>query len=132
MTLDKNTIQAIEAKAKLATEGPWTAGKEGVCECPLCGGEGEVDFADIDGDGWVALAQTYGVGPMIDDNKAFITSARTDIPALCHTALALMDEVERLKGALEASGQTGKYDLDWFVGLVLCKNADGAVAQHLH
>lgn len=23
-------------------------------------------------------------------------------------------------------------DLDWFVGLVMCKNADGAVAQYLH
>lgn len=89
MTLDKNQIQTIEAKAKLATGMDWYVGTRD--NHVLCsdfeGGEEKV----------VADCSRLNNGPQ---NADFIASARTDIPALCQTALALMDEVERLKGAL--------------------------------
>lgn len=75
-------LQWVRNRAAKATHGPWKKGQQGVCECPLCHGEGEVDFTDINGDGWVALAQTYGIGEMVRNNEDFIINARADIPKL--------------------------------------------------
>lgn len=64
-----------------ATRGPWEIKEtqEGI-ECPLCGGEGEVDAVDVDGDGWGVIMQSCGIGEMIENNARFTITAREALP----------------------------------------------------
>jgi hypothetical protein len=89
MSISERELKAMLERAEKATAGPWEATiLDGFCTCPLCDGEGEVDLADISGDGWVGLAQTYGVGDMIQLNADFITHARDDLPAVIAELMA--------------------------------------------
>lgn len=80
----QDRIEQIRERLAKATPGPWKTEVDeiGLCECPLCNGDGEVEYADINGNGWVALAQTYGIGDMIEHNADFIANAPTDIAFL--------------------------------------------------
>ncbi len=75
MTLD---LDPIKARADAATEGPW-----GVEDARVFGDDGRTQVCTLSGTrAWLPDA-------------AFIAHARADVPAL-------MDEVERLRGRIEA------------------------------
>ena len=105
MTIDDEKLDELERCAEAATEGPWHRKfRDEVCtdsgvnpdpdgwkECPMCGGEGDVNFADIDGDGWEPLCQVVGIGDRLTNDARHIATA--DPP----TVLALVEEVRRLR-----------------------------------
>jgi hypothetical protein len=96
--IDYKDPKAVLEVCGKATEGPWEIKKtdEGI-ECPLCGGEGEVDAVNIDGDGWTTIIQSYGIGEMIKNNADFIALARTALPYWAKEAERLRAENARLR-----------------------------------
>jgi hypothetical protein len=89
--MTEDELQPIEARANAATPGPWTTGAGKIRE----GETRELVIATND-DVIVALAYG-GVGNPVDrttQDRTFIASARTDVPAL-------VAEVRRLRGILK-------------------------------
>lgn len=93
----QDRLKEIQDRVDKATDGPWIVSSEDICECPLCEGEGEVVSADIDGDGWTALAQTYGIGSMVFNNAQFIANAPSDIKFLLSALQEAQAEIKILK-----------------------------------
>ena len=91
----KPDLDAIRRLAEKATPRWEIARENEVCECPLCEGYGEVDFQDIDGDGWTALVQTYGIGDMVTHNAAYIAAVN---PAVM---LQVLDYIAKIETALQ-------------------------------
>ena len=80
-------IGEIEARAKAAVAGPWTA-----CSCGKCG----QFLAEHDDGGMLGnvawVKEKYDEGPTkeaADANLAFIAAAREDVPRLCATLRAV-------------------------------------------
>lgn len=91
-------LDAIEARAKAATPGPWRVGSE----------EQWHVFGDPDGDH--IMGRGYGIGRVLlgmnihfpyDADAAFIAAARSDVPAL----VAALREAWRERDAAFAVGQ---------------------------
>ena len=97
--MTKPDLDAIRRLAEKATPRWEIARENEVCECPLCEGYGEVDFQDIDGDGWMALVQTYGIGDIVTHNAAYIAAVN---PAVM---LQVLGYIDRLKASLEETAQ---------------------------
>lgn len=92
--MTKEQLQAIRELAEKATQQWEIARDNEVCECPLCEGYGEVDFQDLDGDGWTSLIQTYGIGDIVKHNAAYIAAVN---PA---AMLQVLDHIAKLETAL--------------------------------
>jgi hypothetical protein len=111
--IDYKDPKAVLEVCCKATEGPWEIKKtdEGI-ECPLCGGEGEVDAVNIDGDGWTTIIQSYGIGEMIKNNADFIALARTALPYWVEEAERLRAENARLREENDIQ-RAGIQELSW-------------------
>jgi hypothetical protein len=79
-------LDAIEARAKAATKGPWTS----VDSCYLCGG--------VHVDGSENNPVEHGGGYATKEDLSFIAHARSDVPAL-------VAEVRRLQALLDSDDQ---------------------------
>jgi len=97
-----------------ATRGPWEIKEtqEGI-ECPLCGGEGEVDAVDVDGDGWGVIMQSCGIGEMIENNARFTITAREALPYWLNAyreleaeAAAMRNRLQKAEAVIEAAKDT--------------------------
>ena len=99
----KDAKVVLEACEK-ATKQPWeleVTDKD--VECPLCNGEGTVDAANIDGDGWGVMIQSFGIGEMIQNNAEFIILSRKALPYWVQEAERLRKENEYLKEIASAA-----------------------------
>lgn len=85
MSITETELQAIEARAAAASNGPWYKEKGGIC-----GFSGQTYR--------VGSVQFTDRGGMNEANADFIVAAREDVPAL-------VAEVRRLRGSLEDTGK---------------------------
>jgi hypothetical protein len=86
-------LDAIEARANAATPGPWEHGERCVWQA------GMLNTAEI------AVDCEHGNGGIRRHADAeFIAHARTDVPALLAEVKRLREQVERMRGLLEAAG----------------------------
>lgn len=85
---------AIDAREKLATPGPWTWEDD---DNLWSHGRGKRDYEDDD-DNRTPIVQTDGghYGPNVQDGD-FIAHARTDVPALTAEVLKLQATIERVR-----------------------------------
>jgi hypothetical protein len=121
------SLDEIEAGADAATPGPWTHGvthddpeeaKRWIAECYDKGAPGPAHMALVPYEGKplsdeALVVAITGNGPTSKANVAFITHARTDVPAL-------VDRVRELEAENAESVQVLDHCREWFQGVVRC------------
>ena len=107
-------LDALEARAAAATEGPWTSdnfeiypsegGPDVSCENGCDGGCDDDERAPIQcarvSHATEVIADVYGLQQFADQDGAFIAHARTDVPALVSALRAARAENAELRGLL--------------------------------
>ena len=107
MTLSKEQIEAIKARAEKATPGPWTAWDHAGWYQPYVSVV-DTDKKDIIAPGVpgdeTAIGRTWGTRGKYEietDNAEFIAHARDDIPYLLSHITAIEADRDRMREALE-------------------------------
>jgi len=118
MTLSKEQIEAIQARAEKALEGPWSRDVVGLgIWCPSRRG-GETKIFDIRGWGYLTGHGHGALGLPSEEataiqkaNGDFVAHARIDIPALCQQALRAIElEAEKQELAMQALSLSGELE----------------------